>query len=130
MTKCEVNLVLDSGALIALERGDKVMWKRFGLAILGGDAPKTHAGVLGQVWRDGARQARLAQALSSVKIYPLDARLGRAAGEILALSGKSDVIDAALVLLAEDGDEIYTSDSDDIRLIAEATKRQVEVIPI
>ena len=38
---------------------------------------------------------------------PLDARLGRDAGRLLAASGTSDVIDAALIALMEDGDEVF-----------------------
>jgi hypothetical protein len=40
----------------------------------------------------------------------------------------SDVIDAALVLPAEDGDQIITSDPDDIEPLAVATQRPVEVV--
>ncbi len=69
-------------------------------------------GVAGQVWRGGPRQARLAQALDGVDVQPLDDDLGRAAGVLLGRARQSDVIDAAVVLLANDGDEIVTSDSD------------------
>ena len=44
---------------------------------------------------------------------PLDESLGRAAGALLGATKQSDVIDAALVLLAHDGDRIVTSDPDD-----------------
>jgi len=59
-----------------------------------------------------------------------DAALGRAAGELLALVHGRDVIDAALVLLAADGDEIATSDPDDLEPLARASRRQVELIRV
>ena len=48
--------------------------------------------------------------------------------ELLARAKQSDVIDAALVLLAEDGDHIITSDPDDIEPLALASGRHVELI--
>lgn len=125
-----MTLVLDSGALIALERGDRAMWRRLRAAALAGEVPITHGGVVGQVWRGrGPREARLSQALAGIDIRPLDGSLGQAAGELLALTVTRDVIDAALVLLAQDGDRIVTSDVDDIELLAAACDRHVELIP-
>jgi hypothetical protein len=70
----------------------------------------------------------LSKALAGVEIRALDDRLGRAAGELLAVSRRTDVIDAALVLLAHDGDRIVTSDADDIEPLAAASGRHVELI--
>jgi hypothetical protein len=123
-----LSLVLDSGALVALERIERQMWVRLKAAKLDGDLPRTHAGVLGQVWRGGPRQARLSQALDSIDVQPLDEALGRAAGRLLAATGRADVIDAAVVLLAGDGDEIVTGDRDDLAPLAEASGRHVELI--
>ena len=123
-----MSLVLDSGALVALERNERPMWARLKAAQLAGDLPLTHAGVVGQVWRGGPRQARLSQALASIDVRALDERLGRAAGKLLADSGLADVIDAAVVLLAADGDEIVTVDLDDLEQLAVASGRHVELI--
>jgi hypothetical protein len=126
-----VKLVLDSGALIALERNDRAMWRRLKAAVVAGEVPASHGGVIGQAWRGrGARQALLAKALSGVDVRPLDETLGRASGALLAATNRSDVIDAALVLLADDGDRIVTSDPDDIQPLAEATGRHVEIIRV
>lgn len=89
----------------------------------------THGGVVGQVWRDGARQARLAQVLPAISVRPLDLTLGRAAGELLRRARGRDVIDAAVVLLARDGDVILTSDPRDLRPLARAADLHVELIP-
>jgi hypothetical protein len=51
-----------------------------------------------------------------------------AAGELLARTRGRDVIDAALALLAADGDEIVTSDPDDLEPLARVLGRHVEII--
>lgn len=125
-----MTLVLDTGALIAVERG-----RRETMALLKGEllarrAPLTHGGVVGQAWRGGAgRQAALARLLSAVEVRPLDEALGRRAGLLLARARKRDVVDAALVLLASDGDSILTSDLEDIRPLAAAADLHVDIIP-
>lgn len=123
-----MSLVLDSGGLVALERNERPMWVRLKAAQIDGDLPLTHAGVLGQVWRGGPRQARLSQALEGIDVRGLDEPLGRAAGQLLAAAGLADVIDAGVVLLATDGDEIVTADHEDLGLLAAASGRHVELI--
>jgi hypothetical protein len=124
-----VTLVLDSGALLALERNERAMWRRLKGAVQAGEVPVTHAGVLGQVWRGrGPRQALLARALAGIDVQSLDEPLGRAAGELLARAGRDDVIDAALVLLAGDGDQVVTSDLDDLEALARAAGRDLELV--
>lgn len=120
--------VLDAGALIAADRDDRAMWTR--LKAAADDAPLTHGGVVGQVWRAGSGQARLARLLSGVDVRPLTDDLGRASGVLLGATGTADVIDAAVVLLAADGDVIYTSDPDDIARLAAERDLHVEVVPV
>jgi hypothetical protein len=124
-----MSLVLDAGALIALEKNDRAMWRRLKAALLVGSVPVSHGGIVGQAWRGGGpRQALLARALDGVDIRPLDETLGRAAGDLLARAGGSDVIDAALVLLADDGDDIVTSDPEDLEPLATILGRHVELL--
>lgn len=124
-----MTIVLDSGALIGLERNDRAMWRRLKAAQIRGDVPVSHGGVIGQAWRGrGPRQTLLVKALASIDVRPLDDALGRAAGELLGITRRRDVIDAALVLLANDGDHIVTSDPDDLEPLARASGRHVEVI--
>jgi hypothetical protein len=126
-----VRLILDAGAFIALGRDNRAMWRRLKAARRTGQLPVTHGGVVGQVWRgSGARQALLARALNGIDVRALDEQLGRRSGALLARTGTSDVIDAALVLLAEDTDHIATSDLSDLRVLAEAAARHVELIPV
>jgi hypothetical protein len=117
--------------LIALERNDRAMWRRLKLALVAEQVPLSHGGIVGQAWRGrGPRQALLAKALDGVEIRPIDRALGRDAGELLARAGRSDVVDAALVLLADDGDQIVTSDPDDIEPLAQAAGRHVDLIRV
>ncbi len=111
-------VVFDAGALIAFQRNDRLVvlvMKRL-LALRG--RVVVPAGVVGQVWRDGARQARLARLLGSpiVTIEALDDRRARAAGQLCGITRTHDVIDAAVVLAARVHDvPIATSDPDDMR---------------
>ena len=123
-----MTLVLDGGALIALGRDERPMWTRLKGAQSAGELPVTHAGVLGLVWRGGPRQARLSRALAGIDVRALDEPLGRTAGELLGAAGGSDVIDAAVVLLAHHGDDIVTSDTDDFEVLASTSGRHVELV--
>jgi hypothetical protein len=123
-----MSLVFDAGALIALERDERDSWVRLKAAHIRSEVPLTNAAVLGQVWRGGQRQARLSQALAGIDIRPLDEGLGRAAGELLGATRRSDVIDASIVLVARDGDEIVTSDPEDLRPLAVASGIHVELV--
>jgi hypothetical protein len=72
-----------------------------------------------QVWRDpNGRQADLARRLRAVDVQPLREQTGRAAGELLARTGTADVVDATVVLVAERGDRIVTSDPEDLETLA------------
>lgn len=61
---------------------------------------------------------------------PLDETLGRQAGVLLGAAGTGDVIDAAVVLLAVDGDIICTSDPADLTALAEASGTHLELVPV
>lgn len=126
-----MTLVLDAGALIAIERFDRDVIALIKRERRDGRAPITHAGVVGQVWRGGrGRQANLARFLPSVEIRPLDDALGRRAGMLLGESQTSDVVDAALALLASDGDELLTTDHEALVPLVEATGKHVDIIAV
>jgi hypothetical protein len=98
---------------------------------LAGRRPLTSGGVVAQIWRGGrGRQAPLARLLAGVLIVPIDNDLGRLAGMLLGRSGRSDAIDASVVCLARDGDDILTSDSADLRPLAEAADLHIELISV
>jgi hypothetical protein len=124
-------LVLDAGALVAVERANRDVVALIKRERLAGRAPVTHGGVIGQVWRGGfGRQALLARLLPALEVTPLDDNLGRRAGVLLGRAKTSDVIDGAIVLLASDDDEILTSDPDDIRKLARAAGIAATVVKV
>ena len=111
-----------------LDRGTMALLKR---ELLAGRAPVTHGGVVGQVWRGGAgRQANVARLLAGTTVIALDDALGRRAGVLLGRARRKDVIDAAVVLVAMDGDWIVTSDPDDLRPLAAAAGVHVELVSV
>ena len=122
-------LVLDAGALVAADRGNRAMAARLRVAANDGIELRTNAMVVAQVWRDRhGRQANLARLLRAVDIRPIQDQDGRAAGLLLAAAGTADAIDASVVLLAERGDRILTSDPDDLTHLAAATPHQPAII--
>jgi hypothetical protein len=114
-------LTLDAGALIAFEKNDRKLVTLLARALELGHALVVPAGALGQVWRDGRRQVRLARLLASneVEVEPLDDQRARAAGQLCGVMHTSDVIDASVVLCARKrSHRIVTSDPADIRRLA------------
>jgi hypothetical protein len=124
-------LLLDAGAFLAVERHDRDVVALIKSELIANRAPKTHGGIVAQVWRGGAgRQASIARLLPGVDVVPLDVELGRNAGMLLKAARAVDAIDAALVALASDGDDILTSDVDDLRDLAVAAGVHVELIQV
>lgn len=110
-------IVLDAGALIALDRRNPRMIALLRQALIQRRAILVPAGVVAKAWRNGRVQANLARFLRSldVEIVPLDGHLARASGELCGANGSADVIDASVVILARHrGDLIVTSDPGDI----------------
>ncbi len=124
-------LILDAGAFVAAERGNREVLARVKYERRLGRTPLTNGGVVAQVWRGGrGKQVPLAQLLASAEVAPVDDRLGKLAGMLLARSGGSDAIDASVLCLAQDGDDILTSDADDLLDLARAAGVHVELIPV
>jgi predicted nucleic acid-binding protein len=114
-------LILDAGALIAVDRGDHAVHDDIQDALRVGRPVRTNPNVVAQVWRDGAKQARLAKALRSITVEPITREDGYQAGELLGATRTRDVVDATVALLAKSGDRVYTSDPGDLRKLCAAT---------
>jgi len=111
-------LTLDAGALVAFERNDRRIVTLLARSVERRSPIAIPAGVIGQVWRDGRRQARLARLLAAdeVEIEVLDDPRAREAGQLCGIRGTADVIDASVVLCARArGHRIVTSDPDGLR---------------
>lgn len=87
-------LVLDAGALIAVDRNDRPV-----MALL-----------------------------RAVDILPVDEPMARTAGTLLARAGAGDAIDSTVVVVAQSGDRILTSDPQDIRRLAEASGKRLVIV--
>jgi len=117
-TRAAPGIALDTGALIALDRGDKRMIALIKRALDRGLDFRVPAGVVGQAWRDGRVQVALSRFLRSeeVHIIPLDDQLARACGELCGAGNTADIIDASVVILARRRrDRIVTSDPNELR---------------
>lgn len=117
----------DTGALIAAERGSEVIWTLHRELLVREMHPALPTVVLGQAWRGGP-QAQLSRLVRGCDVDPLTESQARAAGAALAASGGSDLIDAAVVITAcARNDLVVTSDPDDLRRIADAIGRSIEL---
>jgi hypothetical protein len=122
-------LVLDAGAFVAVERGDRAMIARLRVAQREGLELRSTGVVVTQVWRDpGGRQARLARLLRAVDVKAVDERLGRQAGVLLGRAATDDAVDASVVAVSATGDRIVTSDPGDIRRLVCAAQRSILVV--
>lgn len=111
------NVVLDAGALIALERGAASVRGFVLLADRALVALSTSSAVVAQVWRGGSRQARLARLLGSdlVSEVALDPDAARRIGVLAAAAGSRDVVDGHVAVLAlERSAIVLTRDPADI----------------
>ena len=112
-------IVLDVGALIALERDDRAMWAVLKLAALRRVEVIVPTTVIAQVWRGTRTQANLARGLAQCREASFDP-LARQVGELCGRTRTTDICDAHVALVAVGGaDMLYTSDPvDQRRLIA------------
>ncbi len=107
-------MILDAGPLVALDRGESAARSFLAAAVRADEVLHTTAPVLAQVWRDGARQARLARIARSLIVHPFAADDYTAVGHLLRRSGTGDVVNAHLAVLATRvGHSILTSDAGD-----------------
>lgn len=122
-------LVLDSGAFIAVENGDRTVIAHLRNAKNADWSLRTTGAVVAEVWRSGdGRQVPVARLLGSVDVHPVDDTLGRAAGRLLGSSGLSGAVDATIVAVSQDGDTLLTSDEGDINPLVVASGRTVSVV--
>jgi hypothetical protein len=121
-----VKAVLDSGALVAIDERDRRAGAMLRVLCETRIPVWTSAAVVAHVWRDGARQAPLAAALSGVGVRALGPDDGKHVGELQGRARTQDVVDAHVALMVDEGDRVLTSDPDDIgRLL---TARGIEAV--
>lgn len=112
-------MILDAGFLVSVDRDERSAHTFLAAARRAGTRLHSTEPVVAQVWRQGARQARLARFLRTLRLHPLDD--GRAVGQLLARTGTTDVVDAHLVVCAVRlGSGVVTGDPDDLSMLADA----------
>ena len=123
-------IVLDTGALIALERSERDMWAVLKLAATTGTDVLVPSTALAQVWRATRTQAQLARALQHCVIASFDS-MARQVGELCGRTRTSDICDAHVALVAADRAEVlYTSDPVDLRRLLAACGRLGRLIKL
>jgi predicted nucleic acid-binding protein len=128
-------LVLDTGALIALERGDARVRRQLENATRRGCVVVVPVMVVMEAMAGACSQARLNQALAVIDVeLPLVPAIAHQAVGLKARAGVGSDVDAIVVLeaLAVPGSAILTSDPSDIHALLEAagSKGRVPVLRV
>ena len=118
----------DSGALIAAERGERLMWARHRALLLRRVVPTIPAPVVAQCWRGTPRQAQLARLLTGCHVEALDDTGAKATGTLAGRARTTDIVDAVVVEGALRRDDlIISSDEGDLAAIAAAVSRHIDI---
>jgi uncharacterized protein YllA (UPF0747 family) len=125
-----MSLVLDTGALIAYERGSRTVQAFLERAYRQSDDVRTTTAVVAQGWHGDKLQVQLARLLRGTDERDLTSEQARRVGRLLRQSDTADVVDGTVVDVAQDGDEVLTSDPDDIRRLAAAAGKRLLVTRI
>ncbi len=106
-------LTFDTGALIALSRGDKRMRSVLVAAQERRAVITVPAVVVAEWWRAESKRSRLI--LARIRVEPVSERLAMLAGEALAAVPGATAIDAIVMAsAAQRGDAVFTSDMKDL----------------
>lgn len=115
-----MTLVLDTGALIAVERADRPTLSVMETARRQGRDLVVPAGVVAQVWRDDPRRARLARFLAArgVEVEVVTAAGAKASGVVCGRAGTADIVDASVVVAARRHQAtVVSSDRADLEML-------------
>lgn len=119
-------LTFDTGALIALERGNKRMRGVLLAAEREGLDVTVPAPVLIEWWRNGTRQRAV---LEAVTVEQTTERLAKLAGEAIAAVPGATPIDALVITsAAQRGDVVYTTDFEDLERVRARCFQAVRVL--
>jgi len=122
--------VYDAGALVAADRNARSIWAEHRVRLEAGVIPCVPAPVLAQVSRSG-RQAQLRRFLRGCDVVDFREVDAHATGRLLSRSRTSDIVDAAVVVLAVDrAAEIVTADRADITHLLVAARISLPIVDI
>ena len=88
-------LTYDTGALIASDRNQRLVWSLHQAALKRGFVPVVPAGVIGEAWRGGP-QHRMSGFLKGCQVEPLTEAQACAVGVLAKESGLDDTVDLAV----------------------------------
>jgi hypothetical protein len=125
-----VTAVLDSGALIAIDKRDRRVGAMLRVLQRDGDPVHTSAGAIAEVWRDGRRQANLARVLPGLDAAAIDDGVAKKVGELLGANRTSDLVDAHVALLVQAGGRVLTSDDPDMKALLRTRRVKATVIRV
>ena len=125
-------IVLDAGAVIHVESNPRGRVYGACRDVLDAGTPALlPTVVLAQVWRASPRQAPVAMLRRMCKPIPFTEDVAEAVGRLLALTGTSDVVDAAVVIAAVSHNcAVLTSDPGDLGKLADSVGVQVPLIVV
>ena len=111
-------LTYDTGALVAAERDDRLVWSLHRAALARALPPTVPAGVLAEGWRGGP-QATLSRFLKGCHVEDLSEATARAVGAPAARAQHDDVVDVSVVEgAARRRHAVVTSNPTHIRKVA------------
>lgn len=125
-----MSAVLDSGALIGIDKRDRKIGAMLRLLQREGVPVRTSAGVVAQIWRGGRTQANLARVLPGLDVAALDEVVAKRIGELLGATRSSDLVDAHVALLVESGDRVVTSDEPDMTALLRTRRVKATIIRV
>lgn len=125
-------LVLDAGAFIDIEtdpRGET--FRSCMKAFEDGYRPYLPTVVLAQIWRNRARQHPVRMVRRLCTLLPFTEQTAENVGRLLARSGTSDVVNAAVIVAAlEHNAAVLTSDPKDLAKLASAAEYPVRLLTV
>ena len=122
-----MGITYDTGALIAADRAERRIWARHRALLALREVPTVPAPVVAQAWQ-GGRQALLARLLAGCGVEALDDGQARSVGSLAARAATTDIVDVCVVEGAiRRRDLVVSSDPDDLRAIAAAVNRRLEI---
>ena len=123
-------LLYDTGALLAAERREPLIWRLHDRANAAGIVPVVPVVVLAHAWHGGP-QHTLSRLLRGCRIVSDDEITGRAAGRACAAAGTSDVVDALVVVTATRLDApVVTTDPEDLAHLASSLGAKLALHPL
>lgn len=120
-------LTYDTGALVAAERDDRMMWSLHRAALGRGLPPTVPAAVLAEGWRGGP-QATLSRLLKGCDVEDLTKAQARAVGALAARAQHDDIVDVSVVEGAlRRNHAVVTSNAGHIRTVAAADNADISI---